>query len=809
MIHPAQTLRVLFRSLWRTPGFTATTTLTLALGIGLTVAVFTVAQALLVRPLPFRDQDRVVALWGQPADRSYANWPLSLGSAQAFSRDTRSFERAAFVAYEGAWPVPIREGDQISRLRQALVSGDFFDVLGGQPRLGRSLRTEDDRVGAAPVAVISYGAWQRRFGRRSEVLGQQIVIHGNGVAYTIVGVMPPGFDYPKGADFWAPINPAKTAAGSDTAAADVNIVGRLRAGVSSGNAADELTSFFNRPESSPWQRSMIGVATPLPRLILGETRPAVLAFALASILLLIITCVNIANLLVVRGFERTREVAVRTALGASRGRMVVQLLAENMMIAALGGLLGVGVAAVAVRTFVMLAPAGLPRLGEIQLDTLALAGALGITAIATLLFGVAPAIMTSRVDVQHVLRSGGRQGMSRGARRATEALVIGQVTLAVIVLSGAGLIARSLIRLEGADLAFEGSHLLIGDLALRYDQVDNREKQLALLDRVLPAVRAVAGVQSVSPVVAVPFSGSGGWDIRLTLEGQSSEVAAGNPVLNMDVVVPEYFETFGITPLRGRGFTERDREGAPQVVVVSQTAARALWPGADALGKRVSIGAAKQELATVVGIVPDTRYRDLREARASVYFPLRQSPFPFAPMTLAIRTSGAPTDMVPVIRRTLSAIDPSIGLAGASAFDEFLNLPLAQPRLNAWLLGVFAAAALVIAAIGLFGVVTTMVVQRTHEFGVRMALGATGGNLRTMVLRRGLALAIVGLVIGLLVALSVNRLLVALLYGVTPSDPLTMAVVAVALLTVATLASLVPAHSSTRISPATALRAEG
>lgn len=387
--------------------------------------------------------------------------------------------------------------------------------------------------------------------------------------------------------------------------------------------------------------------------------------------------------------------------------------------------------------------------------------------------------------------------------------MIGQVVLAVIVLSGAGLIAKSLIRLEGADLAFDGSPLLIGDLAFRYDQVDNREKQLALLDRILPAVRAVAGVKSVSPVVAVPFAGSGGWDIRLTLEGQSSEAAAGNPVLNMDVVVPEYFATFDITPLRGRGFTEGDREGAPDVVVVSQSAARALWMGADALGKRVSIGGANQRVATVVGIVPDTRYRDLREARASVYFPLRQSPFPFAPMTLAIRTSGAPTDMVPVLRRTLSAIDPSIGLAGASAFDEFLELPLAQPRLNALLLGVFAVAALAIAAIGLFGVVTTMVVQRTREFGVRMALGATGGDLRAMILQRGLSLAIVGLLIGLLVALSVNRLLVALLYGVTPSDPLTMALVALALLAIATLASLIPAYSSSRIDPATALRAEG
>ncbi len=804
-----QSVRVVLRSLRRTPGFAVTVVFTLALGIGLSVAVFTVAEALLLRKLPFRDQDRLVVLWGQGADRSFTHWPLSLDRARGFARDTRTLERAAFATYEGAWPIPIRDGERISRLRQALVSGEFFDVLGGQPILGRALRAEDDVIGAAPVVVLSHTAWQRHFGGSADVLGRQIVVHGNGVAYNIVGVMPQGFDYPRGADFWAALVPVRTTPGTDSTFADVDLVGRLRPSATTIAAREELTAYFGRNGDSPWARSLQGVATPLPRLILGDTKPAVIAFAVAALLLLVITCVNVANLLLVRGLARTREIAVRSALGAGRGRVIARLLAENAVLAIAGGALGLAVATVAVRIFASFAPVGLPRLDEIQVNGTALAGALGLTAAAMLLFGLAPAIMTSKVDLQQVLRSGTRQSMSRGSRLATEALVIGQVALAVLILSAAGLITRSLIRLERAELSFEPSHLLIGELAFKYDQIDTPEKGLALLDRLLSVVRAVPGVEAVSPVVAIPFSGSGGWDIGLMAEGQSADEAARNPVLNMDVVVPDYFTTFGMTLVRGRGFTDQDREGAPAVLVISQSAARRYWPGADPIGKRLVTDTKSGQTATVVGVVPDTRYRDLRNARPSVYFPLRQSPFPYAPLTLAIRTRGAPADLVPAIQRGIASIDSGLGLASAAPFETYLDGPLAQPRLNALLLAVFAGAAMTLAAIGLFGVMATMVGQRTHEFGVRMALGATGDKLRGMVMRRGLALATAGMVTGLLGALLANRLLLALLYQVSPTDPVTLAVVTALLLGIAALASIVPARSSTRIDPVQALRAEG
>ena len=801
-------VRYAFRTLRTGPGFALTAILTLALGIGLATAVFTVADALLLRRLPVRDQDRLVVLWGQAPDRSF-DYPFGLDEAREFARRTRSLAQVAFFGYEGAWPRPIRDGERISRLRGALVSGEFFDVLGAQPVLGRALHAADDVVGAAPVVVLSHGIWQRQFGGDARVLGRQIVTYGTGVAYTIVGVMRQGLDYPRGADMWAALVPARTRPGTDSTVADVEVIGRLRPGATAAHARAELTAFYGRPEGSPWNRDMRGVVHTLPRLVLGETQPALIAFAAAAGLLLLITCINVANLLLVRGLARVREIAVRSALGAGRGQVIAQLLTENALLAVAGGVLGIAVAAGAVQVFVAVAPPGLPRLDEIQLNATALAGAVGITGLAMLIFGLAPAVITSRVEIERVLRSGTRQSASRRSRLGTEGLVVGQIALALLVLSAAGLVARSLTKLERADLSFQPSHLLIGDLALRYDQFDSPAKQQALLERLLPQVRAIPGVQAVSPVVAAPFSGPGGWDGKFAAEGQSPERAAANPMLNMEVVTPDYFATLGIPVRRGRVFTDADREGAQPVVVISESVARLYWGTDDPIGKRLRIGEHLERTVTVVGVVPDTRYRELREARPSVYFPLRQPFFPFEPVTLAIRTAGPPAELVPTIRRVIAEMEPGVALASAAPFGTYLEEPLAQPRLNALLLAVFAGSAVALAAVGLFGAMATMVRQRTRELGVRMALGATARDLRRMVMGRGLAIAAAGSALGLVGALLANRLLSALLYEVAPTDLVTLAAVTGFLVGVAALASLVPAQSSTRIDAVIALRAEG
>ena len=798
-----QYVRVGARSLRRSPGFSLTAILTLALGIGLATAVFAVADALLLRRLPVVDQGRLVVLAGESPDGRISDWPLALDDAREFTRGSRALARVAFVAREGATPLAVRDGDRISRLNRALVSGDFFTVLGARPVLGRALQPEDDAPGAAPVLVLSHRAWQDRYGGAADVLGRRVVLHQDGRTYTIVGVMPPGLGYPRGVDAWGPVLADRREGG-----VPLLIVGRLTSSGTAAAARAELTAFYRRDGAPAFQRDLRGVARPLPALVLGDTRPAVLAFAAASALLLLITCVNVATLLLVRGLARVREVAVRTALGAARRSVIAQLLTENALLALVGGAFGAAVAAVAVRGFVAAAPAGTPRLDEIHVNATVLAGAVGITAVAMLLFGLAPAVLASRGDAREVLRSGMRQSASSRSRRAAEGLVAAQVALATLVLSAAALVGGSLRNLEHVELAFTPSHLLVVELALRSDEYDSAPKQIALLERLVPALQATPGVRAVSPVVAVPFSGAQGWDSRPAREGQPAEEAAANPVLNMELVSPSYFTTFELPVLRGRAFTDADRNGAPRVVILSESAARYYWPGRDPVGERVTMGRSAASTLTVVGVVPDTRYRDLREARPTIYFPLAQSFFPFAPTTLAIRTSRPPSQVVPALRRVLAETAPGVALASAAPFDTFLDGPLAQPRLNAMLLGVFAGAAVVLAAVGLFAVMATMVRQRTRELGIRMALGATAGEIGRLVLRRGMALAAAGMTLGLLCAVAANRALAGLLFGISPTDAPTLAGVALGLLVVAALASFVPARTSSRIEPAVTLRAE-
>ncbi len=803
-------VRIRARTVFRPPAFALTATITLALGIGLSTAVYTVADALLIRKLPVVDQDRLITLWGEKRDGSLDNSPLDLKQTREFTRDARTLKGVAYFAYEGAWPVAIRNGDRITRMRRALVSGNWFDVLGARPVIGRALRPADDVVGAAPVVVLSHAAWQRQYGADPGVVGTTLTLAEFGISAKIVGVMPPGLEYPPGTDVWAPFVPSRLRSENDTTAyTALDLVGRLAVNATAENAQTELTAYFTRAGASPWLRDMRGVAHPLPRVILGDVRQAVLVFAAAAALLLLLTCINVANLLLVRGLARFREIGIRAALGASQWQIFTQLLTENAMLAGAGGAAGVLVASAASGSFIALAPAGLPLLSTVHLNKAALVAALVITIVATLFFGLVPAFLTARADIHGVLRSGARQSSGRGARMARETLVAAQIGLALLVLSGAALLARSFVALRNADLEFDSSHLLIAELAIRYDHYGTAEQQLPLIRALLAQLRSTPGVQAVSPVVAIPFSGTGGWTGRAGLEGQSATEAARNPMFSMEVVTPEYFRTFGLHVLRGRAFADTDRPGSEQVVVISETTARQYWPDQDPIGRRLYIGGILDVGFTVVGIVPDTRYRDLREPRASVYYPLAQSPFPFVPTTLAIRTAGSPASLVPIVRRVINETVSGVALAGAEPFETYMKGPLSQPRLNAFLLGVFAVVAATLAAIGLFGTMSAMVRQRTREFGVRMALGATSRDIQSLVIGRGLAIAGAGVAAGLAAALLANRVLSSLLYEVRATDAATLAAAVLFVTTIALLASLIPSRSSARIDPALALRSEG
>ena len=797
------TLRVAIRTLARQPAFATTAVLTLALGIGLSAAVYTVADAILIRRLPVRDQERVLVLWGRKPTESF-DYPLDLASGRDFARQSRTMERVAATVYEGATPVLIRDGDRASRLRRALVSGDFFTVLDAKPILGRTLRESDDAWGAERAIVLSNTTWRHRFGGDTNVIGRRLLMHEDGATYTIVGVMPPGLDYPHGVDFWATIRAALPNSSLQYTA--VNLIGRLAPGRTADNVRDELTAFFSR-SGALWLKELRAAANPLSTHIVGDTTPALLAFVAASVLLLLIACLNVANLLLVRGLARAREMAVRSALGADRSHLVRQLLVENALLALGAGALGVVVAWGAVRAFVSFAPETVPRLDEIRVSAATVGATLAISLTTLFIFALAPALSTSRPNLNDALRSDTRQTAGKRSRFTTELLVAGQVAFAVVVLSAAGLIARSLMNLEGADFSFDKSRLLIAELALRFDQLEDVAKQSAAVDHTVSLVQQLPEVRSVSPVVAAPFGG--GWDGRPLKEGQTLTDVSTVPMLNMELVGPSYFETLGVAIVRGRAFAESDREGTASVVVLSQNAARYYWPGEDPLGKRLYMGEQRDRSFTVVGVARETRYRELREARASIYFPLRQPFFPFTATTLAIRTRGEPANAVASLRRAIGESVPGVALASVAPFDTYLQRPLALPRLNTLLLGIFAAACLVLSAIGLFGVMSTMVKQRTREFGVRMALGATPGAVRRIVLGRGIAIASGGVMGGILAAVAANRFLASLLYGVTPTDVATLAAISALLLVLAMVATLIPARMGTRINVVAALRAEG
>ena len=797
----AHDLRVGVRALRRTPGFAIAAVLTLALGIGLSTAVFTIANALLIRRLPVTDQDRIVLLWGETPDKKFLNFPLDLSDVRAFIRDSKSLEKTAFFGYEGASELTAVDGDRTSRIKSVVVGGDFFGVLGARPALGRAMVDSDQQFGSAKVAVLSHVAWQREFGGDPNVLGRKISIHEWATTFTIVGVMPAGLDYPRGVDFWVSVFPGNTDEALKYRSFD--LIGRLAPGATPAAAQAELTAYYSRsPE--PFLRNVRGVAHSFPRLLIGDTRPALIAFAAAAALLLLLACANVANLLLVRGLGRAREVAVRSALGASRGQVIAHLLAENVLLAIAGGLLGALVCIAAIRIFVVAVPADFPRVGEIRVDTVALAAAAAITALATLLFALAPAIVTSRTDMLTTLGAGVRHSTGRRSRFTTEALAASQLAIALIVLSTAALIARSLVALERVDFGFEPARVLVAKLAFDPGRYSDAVKQRQALDALQARLRALPGVVGVSTSVSAPFGQ--GWDGIPAAEGQSEQQIATNPMVAMDVVANDHFAALGTPVLRGRDFSVTDGLGAPKVVMLSESAARYYWPNEDAVGKRM--GRPKEEKVTVVGIVPDTRYRNLREPRMAIYYPLAQSAFPFAPTNLLVRTTGVPAAIVPSVRRVINDVTPGVVLANGSSFATYLDAPLAQPRLNALLLAVFASAATVLAAIGLFGVMATMVRQRTRELGIRMAIGATSGEIGGMVVRRGLVIAAVGAIVGIAGAVATNRLVASMLYEVSPTDTLTLLGVTIVLVAIAVVATLIPARSSTRIDPVIALRAD-
>ena len=597
------------RRLWRAPGFAMLATLTLALGIGLSTAVFTVANAVLLRRMPVADQDRLVLLWGESSDGKRSRIPLTLDEVRAFQRQSRSLQSVAFFAFRGAVPAPIRSNDNVFPIRIGLVSGNFFDVLGSRSAIGRTLHPDDDIPGAAPVVVLSHRAWEREFGGDPTVVGKAVTMIYTGRTYRIVGVMPVGVEYPQGTDIWAPLVAYGAAGGFlDVLTGELNVLARLAPGASASQARSELTIFLAGESALASHRAARADVQSLPDVVLGDLRPAVLLVSLVAALLLFITCVNVANLLLLRALGRERELELRTALGASRGRIVTHLLGESCLLSIAGGVLGVILASAVTKLFVAVAPSGAPRIDEINIDGAAILAAVLITTAAMLISGLGPALFTSRPFSHGAERSGRRESIGRRSRRLAEALVSAQIALAVVTLATAGLVTRSLMKFERVDLSFDPRHLTVAMLAMNPDELSSAARQRTALELLLSNIQSIPGVRAVTPVSAMPFVGDGGGvDGRLSLPGQSHQERAGNPIENLEVAAPNYFATLGLPLLRGRAFSAEDRQGSPPVVVISSSLANHFWKGADPVGNRLSD---PPEQYTVVGVVPDARYRE-------------------------------------------------------------------------------------------------------------------------------------------------------------------------------------------------------
>jgi len=818
-------LRHALRALRHTPTFTATAVLILGLGIGMATAVFTVFQAVVLRRLPVRDQDRIVELSGA-AKGAAREVPLTLDQVRRFRQESRTLQSVAGFAHWGSVSAPVTDGDRPLLLRQATVTGSFFEVLGAAPSLGRLLEPEDEREYApnrtkanALVAVISYGAWRRSFGGDSAVIGRRLHLPDMKWSPTIVGVAPPGLDYPRGAELWTP----------NVYPGGMDVVGRLAPGATLDAARADYLAFVSRDPDyvkAGLADKIDARAEPLERMVLGDVKPALIVLTTAVAMLLMLACVNIGNLLLLRAAGRAQELAVRRALGAGASDIVRQLSAESALLGVGGGVLGFGLARELLTLLLRLAPAGLPRLDMIRIAPAPLAIAVAATVLAMLLFGSLPAVAAVRFDLSSQLRADARSGTGGQRLRAVRrTLVASQIALALVLLSGAGLLMRSFARLSGLDMGFATGHVSVLGVSMPWDkwvascggappQADsvatNRFGKcldgwsFQFHDQLVSGFDAIPGVEKASPVAVPPLLGSNVFMTRLMAAGQSEGESSANPWVGQDFVGPEYFAAMGLPILRGRGFTEADREGSTNVAVVTQSIAKRFWPGDDPIGKRVRQGAGSPVI-TVVGLVGDIHFREHREATPMIIRPYRQG---LAQGSLVVRTQGELAVLLPAIRNAVQAVDPDAGLVDARTMDQVIAPQLAQPRLNALLLSAFAFAAVLLAAIGLYGIMASAVSHQTRELGVRLALGATPDRLRAMILGQAVTVAGTGALAGLLGALAGSRLITTMLFEVSPTDPLALLGACGLLLAVALLAAYVPARRATKVDPMVALRYE-
>jgi predicted permease len=797
-------VRIALRGFRRAPSFTVTSLLILAIGIGMAVAMFAVFDAVVVRPLPVTNPDRVVELYTYKGDPN-ADYYLLREDLTKVAATSKTMRDVAGIAHWGAPPSPMVDGDRPIVLNRTLVTGNFFNLLGTQPLLGRLIQPSDEAPGAELVIVLSYSAWTKHFARDSTIVGRSLMEPYGRKRYRVIGIARPGLEYPAAVEIWMPVwQPGNNLS--------VLAVARLAPNATLRSAQAE---FLTTMRGLGAEREYDGVhVETFTQAVVGDVRPILVTLVAAVGLLLLIACVNVGNLLLLRAASRARELSVRRALGATYGDVVRQLVVESGLLGITGGALGLVTALALIKVLLANAPPQLPRADVIGVSGVPIVLAMVVTLVAVLLFGVVPALLASRGELASPLRYDSRAGTeTRARRRMRQTLVASQVALALVMLAGAALLGRSLERLQGLSLGYNPDRLSLLNMAFPGDAFTDSAGNIdqprlnALGDRVAQAFRGVPGVASVTQMLVPPFMGTGIFVGRLDLPGQTADEIKSNPVYPMEAGGADYFKVFGIPIRRGRGFTEADDEKAENIAVVSESAAQRIWPNADPIGKRIRFWSQDTTVyRTVVGVAGDMHYRSLRESTPEIYLPWKQS---YWQGSFAIRTSVPLASVLPALRRVAADAGDNLTLWQATPMEALIAQPLAQPRMSAVLLAGFAFVSMLLAAIGLYGVMAASVRGNMRELGVRAALGASPERLRRGVLAQALLVTGSGAVVGLVAVLATSRLLTKLLFEVSPTDPVSMIGAAALLLIVGIVAAYVPARHATKVDPVQALRADG
>jgi putative ABC transport system permease protein len=806
-----QDLRYALRGIRKSPGFATVAIFLLAVGIGANTTLFSIINAVVLRPLPYPESDRLVWVGETRADLPFSSANPGTVSYQNFV-DWRTQQTVfdSIGAYQptGGSPGAFLIGKEPVRLEIERMSADAFAALKVTPLLGRVFNNDEDRRGGPQSVVLSYGTWQQHFGGQP-VVGEAVSM--NGVMHTIRGVMPPGFSFPhKGVDAWLPLGsmpvPPRVVHGGH-AGEPLGTIARLKPGVTLEQARAEMTTIAARleqayPEANKGWKSRV---EPMISVIVGEAdRPLWILFG-AVILVLLIACSNVANILLARASTRQHEMGVRAALGATRGRIIRQLLAESLLLSFIGTALALLLARAGLVAFVGLAGDAIPRSTEIRLDGTVLAFAAGLACLTGIVFGLAPAWTSSGIALQEYLQAGGR-GDNGERGRVRQGLIVAEVALTMLLLVGAGLLLRSFQRLQSVNQGFNSEHVLSVDVALPGVKYRTPELQSRFFESLIEKLRALPGVEDVGITSRVPLTRKRGDVMSYSVEGQSKPPASPPDLMEGIVASPGYFTTIGIQLLRGRGFTEQDGPESDRVMIVDADFAKRHWPDEDPIGRRVQVGRVSGRYLTVVGVVTRVKLGSLSDHSAFVqaYVPARQEPDIRASVVLKTRLTAAA--LAVSIREQVRSLDPAQPIHNVRTIAEIRDSSLAGERLNLSVLGVFALVALSLSVVGLYGVLAYSVARRQREIGVRTALGAQPRDVLTLVLGQGMRLTALGVFVGIVAAFWSTRWLSTLLFEVTPLDPTTFSAVSILLLAVAFVASWIPARRATRIDPLRALR---